>query len=104
MLYVGELMACGFCLQRLIFKNCLVIFCHFQIHCVFFSGPPSSPFLVTYTVPCFCSEYGPPIVSHDHMLHFGSRKISAPTACLSVIYFDYGSGAIGCDPDDLRDL
>ena len=31
-------------------------------------------------------------------------KISAPTVCLSVIYFDYGSGAIGCDPDDLRDL
>ena len=39
-----------------------------------------------------------------YILAQAQGKISALTACLSVIYSDYGSGAIGCDPDDLRDL
>ena len=30
-------------------------------------------------------------------------KKSAPAACLRIIFSDYGSGAIGCNPDDLRD-
>ena len=27
----------------------------------------------------------------------------APALCLRIIFSDYGSGAIGCNPDDLRD-
>ena len=39
-----------------------------------------------------------------HIRHFGSReKVRAPALCLRIIFSDYGSGAIGCNPDDLRD-
>ena len=39
-----------------------------------------------------------------HIRHFGSReKVRASALCLRIIFSDYGSGAIGCNPDDLRD-
>ena len=39
-----------------------------------------------------------------HIRHFGSReRVRAPAVCLRIIFSDYGSGAIGCNPDDLRD-
>ena len=39
-----------------------------------------------------------------YIRHFGSReKVRAPAVCLRIIFSDYGSGAIGCNPDYLRD-
>ena len=52
-----------------------------------------------------CSEYG-------HLIHVSpytytsfwlKGKVRAPALCLRIIFSDYGSGAIGCNPDDLRD-
>jgi len=39
-----------------------------------------------------------------HIHHFGqTEKANAPTVPLRIIISDYGSGAIGCNPDGLRD-